>query len=366
MGIHSDISRKGWDQVIWTAITPDGRLGISRSDWSEVMIWDLKNRCLVRSLSGITHSQPSPPPLIALLADGRRLLTSGDGPVKVWDLATGERLREVSIRHGQSEGDVLAVTPDARQVVVDNHTSVGVYNLETGDGVHISRGETPFGTPAGHLSADGKHLLVRHDNALSEIFDLESGKRLAEFLGEGNGKPDAIICDNTVMYVDKTRRAYFLALENVTPGAPVITAWHEIPTEQEVAFGCPHCLTWSEVPASALDTELPCPQCGKPVKLNPFVIEADWRPVAAAWRGEKMPTTTTSQEPVVGAVAEPVDSVSAGSATPPSQKPKLEAPLDSPPASTHTSAVPHPARRSTFAAFAQKIKTALGKEPPRE
>jgi hypothetical protein len=33
---------------------------------------------------------------------------------------------------------------------------------------------------------------------------------------------------------------------------------------------------------------LACSRCGKPVKLNPFVIEADWRPVAAAWRGEAL------------------------------------------------------------------------------
>ncbi|MEI6501392.1 MAG: hypothetical protein WCP21_10260, partial [Armatimonadota bacterium] len=52
------------------------------------------------------------------------------------------------------------------------------------------------------------------------------------------------------------------------------------------AFLCLHCRVWSEVPASAVGTELPCPHCGKAVQLNPFVIEADWRPIAAAWRGE--------------------------------------------------------------------------------
>ena len=40
-------------------------------------------------------------------------------------------------------------------------------------------------------------------------------------------------------------------------------------------------------PGVALGTELPCPNCGKPVKLNPFVVEADWRPVAAAWRPQE-------------------------------------------------------------------------------
>jgi len=80
----------------------------------------------------------------------------------------------------------------------------------------------------------------------------------------------------TIVAGDEGGRVYFLRLENVTPGPPAIAA--------PPAFGCLHCRVWSEVPASALGTELPCPNCGKPVKLNEFVIEADWRPVAAAWR----------------------------------------------------------------------------------
>jgi len=30
---------------------------------------------------------------------------------------------------------------------------------------------------------------------------------------------------------------------------------------------------------------LPAPDCEEMLKLNPFAIEADWRPVAAAWGG---------------------------------------------------------------------------------
>ena len=35
----------------------------------------------------------------------------------------------------------------------------------------------------------------------------------------------------------------------------------------------------------ALGAELPCPKCSKPLKLNPFTINADWRPIARAWQG---------------------------------------------------------------------------------
>jgi hypothetical protein len=84
---------------------------------------------------------------------------------------------------------------------------------------------------------------------------------------------------------DSSGRVYFLALENVEPGPLILTAWHS-PVDGTYAFGCVLCREWSEIPGAALGTELPCPKCGRAVRLNPFVIEADWRPVAAAWRGE--------------------------------------------------------------------------------
>jgi len=34
-----------------------------------------------------------------------------------------------------------------------------------------------------------------------------------------------------------------------------------------------------------LRSEVPCPKCGKAVKLNPFTINANWHPIAAAWAG---------------------------------------------------------------------------------
>ena len=64
---------------------------------------------------------------------------------------------------------------------------------------------------------------------------------------------------------DNIGHVYLLRLENVTPGPPIITVWLA-PGDSTPAFGCPH--------------------CGKAAKLNPFVIEADWPSIAAAWRGE--------------------------------------------------------------------------------
>lgn len=214
LGSHSDISRQGRDQVNWIAITPDGRLGVSRSDWSEVLIWDLEQRCLAHELPGMPHSQPTPPPLIALLSDGRRLLTTAHDAATLWDVAAGERVREIRMT-----GRALAVTPNAPRLVVDHFSEILVYDLDTGSRDAIPRGSTVYSANTGQVSADGRRLLVRHDGGLSEVFDLQEGRKLAEFVGEGPHSGDAAFSGDAIMCLDDTGRAYFLALENVAPGA---------------------------------------------------------------------------------------------------------------------------------------------------
>lgn len=90
----------------------------------------------------------------------------------------------------------------------------------------------------------------------------------------------------TIVAGDANGHVNFLRLENVTPGPPITSARRRAERERP-AFGCLHCRVWSQTPASAIGTELPCRNCGKAIKLNPFVIEADWRPVTAAWRGDE-------------------------------------------------------------------------------
>jgi hypothetical protein len=63
----------------------------------------------------------------------------------------------------------------------------------------------------------------------------------------------------------------------------IVTAWVS-PEDQSHAVGCPLCRVWSEIPASALGTEIACPNCEGPLKVNSFTINSDWRPVAEGWR----------------------------------------------------------------------------------
>ena len=131
----------------------------------------------------------------------------------------------------------------------------------------VSRGER-------RVASDGCRAVTAGGgwDSTARLWDLATGEGLRVLHGCVAGDPASHV--------------YVLRLWNAASGPSMLTAWRG-PARDALAFGCVHCRIWSEAPHSALGTEVPCPNCGKPVKLDPFVIEADWRPVAEAWRGSE-------------------------------------------------------------------------------
>ncbi len=72
----------------------------------------------------------------------------------------------------------------------------------------------------------------------------------------------------------------------MTIGPIIVTTWVS-PEDQSHAIGCPLCREWSTIAPEQLDQVIDCPNCGGALKTNPFRLDADWRPVANAWRGNQ-------------------------------------------------------------------------------
>ncbi|HCU38135.1 MAG TPA: hypothetical protein DGT21_22685, partial [Armatimonadetes bacterium] len=221
------------------AVTPDGRRAVSASDDGTLELWDLESGEALRTL--IEHSDWVM--AVAGTPDGRRAVSaSQDKTLKLWDLESGESLRTLA---GHADGVLaVAVTPDGRRAV----------------------------------SASLDHTI--------KLWDLESGECLCTWPAENWVLSCAVAPGQfTIVAGDEGGTVHFLRVENVTPGPLIITAW-VASGDSTPTFGCLHCRVWSEVSETDLGTERPCPNCGKTVKLNEVVIEADWRPVAAAWQGD--------------------------------------------------------------------------------
>ncbi|MFC1892852.1 DUF4062 domain-containing protein [Chloroflexota bacterium] len=66
-----------------------------------------------------------------------------------------------------------------------------------------------------------------------------------------------------------------LDLGKVHTGPLVGTAWHH---KEHYGIYCPICLGWSQISDEQLGKVISCPLCQNILKVNPFVIEAEWYP----------------------------------------------------------------------------------------
>ncbi|MBM3500950.1 MAG: NACHT domain-containing protein, partial [Armatimonadetes bacterium] len=193
----------------------------------------------------------------------------------------------LQVLQGHASGvSAVALTPDGQRAVTGSwDNTVRVWDLNTGTCLRTLQGHTS-GVLAVALTPDGQRAVTgSYDNTV-RVWDLGSGVEVACFAAEGWVWACAVGPGGLVAAGDRCGNVYFLRLENAEFGPPILTAWRAAEGEL-VAFGCVHCREWQKVAEEALGTELACPACGEKVKLNPFVIEADWRPVAEAWKREE-------------------------------------------------------------------------------
>ena len=269
------------DEVLAVSVTPDGRRVVSGSKDGALKVWDLTSRAELATLRGHFGWVRS----VAVTPDGRRAVSGADdGTVKLWDLGRWAVL--ATLRGHDDEVRTVAVTPDGRRLVSGSKdNTLKVWDLESGAELATLRRHDGW-VYAVAVTRDGRRVVSGSYDKTLKVWELESGSELATFSEDRRLEVFGLCPEGaTIIAGGASGQLHFLRLEGITPGAAMVTAWRA-PGARDPAFGCPHCHTWSEVPGSALGSELPCPHCGEAVKLNPFVVEADWRPVAAAWKGE--------------------------------------------------------------------------------
>jgi WD40 repeat protein len=313
------------DNILCTAVTPDGRQAISGSLNGEIIVWDLEmptfwrprdwERILdiwgankppvwrskfkkfflkfldwslsrdtgvgLRRLTGHTKAVTT----LMVTPDGRTVISgSVDKMVKVWDLSTGKCIRTY-VGHNNAI-TALAVTPDGQKLLSTGSDHIlKVWDLDRGDCLHTIEG-LPDRTFPLVVSPDGQLAIWGAGNKNLIVWNLRTEQIMTSFTA--NDVITGIIFASDGLTINAgSDRIYCLFLENCTPGVPILTAWQSVNKDSGLpsnAFGCPFCRTWSEAPMSVLGTIIACPSCGRLVKLNPFTIDADWRPIARVWK----------------------------------------------------------------------------------
>jgi WD40 repeat protein len=268
------------DLISALALVPDGRHAVTGS-WDEtVKVWDLRKGICLQTLK-----HPGKVCAVTVTPDGRRIVTwtgEAEGPneVIVWDLATGACLRTL-----ECDAGLLGLTPDGYQALTwGSDQYVRTWDLRTGECLKTLGQMKWVGAAA--FTPDGKKAVIGGDAHTLKVWCLETASEVACFVADDSVSACVVSPDGARILAGGDKGGvYFLALEDAAASPPVVTVWRD--AQEALAFGCPFCRTWSEIQAFALGAESPCPKCGETVRLNAFTIDADWRPVAAAWRRGK-------------------------------------------------------------------------------
>ncbi|MDQ2976170.1 MAG: WD40 repeat domain-containing protein [Acidobacteriota bacterium] len=309
------------------AFSPDGQRIISASYDGTLKLWDAASGTMLATLAA--HGLPVSGCLF--VPDGSRVVSySRDGTSRLWDVETG---RQLVVFAGNSDSVVgCAVSPDGRRLVSAFHDgTLKLWELETGREIATLSAHTgqvsacafsPDGKLIASASEDGTLMLwdgaigtasgklTGHTDSVTTCAFAPDGTRLASASADGTVRVWAVdaateMCryclseriigigwhpdGGRLVVATERARVCLLQEENDRPASPVVTAWQPprsfFQRQHTIHVGCPLCRAWFETPSSAAGGEVDCRVCSSSLKVNPFTIRADWRPMAKAWRG---------------------------------------------------------------------------------
>jgi hypothetical protein len=212
------------------AFSPDGKmLAAGIAEWGPyggqgakvsggVQFWDVEQAGLIREIS-----DDKPVTFVRYSVDGKYLASSSnEGPIKLWDVATGELVR---IFPGRSRADF---SPDGQAIAFPSATSaadktvgrVDLYHLR--DGSFIRSFSSKPGASASWLlsvafSPDGRLLAAADWNGTVTLWDVATGERQRTITDHQGGVHAAIFSpDGTTLATgseDKSLRLWKLPIE---------------------------------------------------------------------------------------------------------------------------------------------------------
>jgi len=123
---------------------------------------------------------------VAFIADGKNLFTSGGDReysrygIKIWEVET---LREIH----RIPGGGAVLSPNGELVASEGYHTIFIYCVKTGERLHTLTGHT--GDIAGKaFSPDGKHLITCSSDSTARVWDVDTGKEVARFIGFTDGE----------------------------------------------------------------------------------------------------------------------------------------------------------------------------------
>lgn len=169
------------------AIAPDGKTAVSATEDGLLEVWDLAT------------GKEQQPPLrghrggaycVAIAKNGQCVISDGeDKQVRVWDLGAGKE-RQPPLRGHKAAVSSVALSKDGRVISASYDGELKVWDLESGEKLKDFRGHVKR-VNAVALSDDGRTAVSASKDKMLKVWDLETGKErlppLRGHTGEVNG-----------------------------------------------------------------------------------------------------------------------------------------------------------------------------------
>ncbi|MFQ4142556.1 serine/threonine-protein kinase [Chlorogloeopsis sp. ULAP02] len=182
------------DQVYSVAITPDGKTFASGSGDGNIKLWNLATGEQIRTLSGQPYGVYS----VTISPDGKTLVGGGGGDgIKQWNLATGEQIRTFTGHSGIVYS--VAISPDGKTLASGSGDgTIKLWNLATGELIRTLRGHSQQVNSVA-ISPDGKTLASGSINSNIKLWNLATGKEIRTLTASSRFIPVAISPDGKTL-----------------------------------------------------------------------------------------------------------------------------------------------------------------------
>lgn len=163
------------DKSNHVTISPDGNLIASACMDNTVKIWDArtgKNIFVLKGHKGFVLN-------VAFAPDGRKLASAGLGSIIIWDVTTGDIIKEIN-----DASTIVSFSPDSRQIAFDSFAgTIKVWDIQTETIVHEFTGDFPEQIAFLGYSPDGKTIISSFNDNSVRGWDVKTGKQTITMYG---------------------------------------------------------------------------------------------------------------------------------------------------------------------------------------
>ena len=183
-GTEMELTRKA-QLAMRLAVSPKNNLVMVGSTYHSFNLWDLSSGQKLKSFKMSSSFIGSAYWVeVYFFPDGTKALSSRTS-IKIWDIATGREVKEIS----KFVGDV-AISPDARFALIvgpDSATALNILDLNTGEIIKKLKGHSDSGWRGTlysvDISPDGKYGISSSFDKTVRIWDLKTGQELRRLIG---------------------------------------------------------------------------------------------------------------------------------------------------------------------------------------